>query len=111
VAAPVHVSSALRQKLDIVPGAADALAAEFALWKSGGEDDHYDFGKDGLGLRSKVLYHVHMVPIHVEGAQEAWNKAWARHGKRTSDRYLFYAYGGPRLGWLLLDVIDDPGAH
>jgi hypothetical protein len=111
VAPPVHVASALREKLDIIAGAADALAAEFALWKSGGEDDHYDFGKDGLDLRSKVLYHVHLVPKNVPEAQDAWDKAWERYGKRTSDRYLFYAYGGQRLGWLLLDVIDDPGAH
>ena len=111
MAPPVHVGSALREKLGIIPGAADALATEFAIWKSGHEDDHYDFGKDGLGIRSKVLYHVHMVPKNVVEAEEAWDKAWERYGKRTSDRYLFYAYGGPRLGWLLLDVIDDPGAH
>lgn len=111
MAPPVCVAPALRDKLDIIPGAADTLAQEFAAWKAGGEDDHYDFGKDGLGINSKVLCHVHMVPKNVRGAQDAWDKAWARYGRRTSDRYLFYAYGGPRLGWLLLDVIDDPGAH
>lgn len=32
-------------------------------------------------------------------------------GRRTSDRYLLYAYGGHREGYLLISVIDDPGAH
>jgi len=49
--------------------------------------------------------------MNVAKAKNAWDEAWSRYGKRTSDRYLFYTYGGARLGWLLLDLIDDPGAH
>jgi hypothetical protein len=111
VASQVRVASALRDKLAIIPGAVDALVEEFAAWKSSGEDDHYDFGKDGLGLGTKVLFHVHMVPLNVPEDHERWDKAWKRHGRRTSDRYLFHAFGGARLGWLLLDIVDDPGAH
>ena len=29
---------------------------------------------------------------------------------RTSDRYVLYAYE-PRHGYLIIDILDDPGAH
>jgi len=88
------------------------LLSDFEAWKAGREDDSYIFGHDSLGIGSKYLYHTHMVPLNDQVALDLWDKVWERgRGRRTSDRYLLYAYGGPREGYLLIAVIDDPGAH
>lgn len=88
------------------------IAKDFADWKCGHPDDHYLFGHDCLGIGSRHLRHVHMVPLNDEQALRRWNHAWERgRGRRTSDRYLLYADGSPREGFLLIAVIDDPGAH
>ena len=62
-------------------------------------------------MGTKVLYHVHMVPRNVPGAQQQWDQDWRRYGRRTSDRYLFYANSGSGRDYLLIDLVDDPGAH
>lgn len=88
------------------------LLSDFEEWKAGHPDDSYIFGHDSLGIGTKYLYHAHMVPLNVQAELQEWDKVWERgRGRRTSDRYLLYAYGGAREGYLLVAVIDDPGAH
>jgi len=53
-----------------------------------------------------------MVPLFVESDLAKWDRAWQLHqARRTSDRYLFYADGGAHKGFLLIDILNDPGAH
>lgn len=87
------------------------LLDDFSDWKDGPPDDHYEFGQDVLGIGSRYLRHVHMAPLNDALAWRVWDNAWRRRGRRTSDRYLFYADGGAREGFLLIAAIDDPGAH
>lgn len=87
------------------------LISDFQDWKAGQPDDSYIFGWDVLGIGSTYLYHAHMVPLNVKADLVTWDNAWSLRGRRTSDRYLFYADGGAREGFLLVAVIDDPGAH
>lgn len=89
------------------------LAKSFADWKTleAQGREHYQFGRDVPGLGNPALRHVHVVPLFTEQAERAWNLAWRRHRERTSDRYLFYADGTPAHGYLLITLINDPGAH
>jgi mRNA interferase YafO len=87
------------------------LCRHFANWKQQGEYSSYFFGKDGFNRNNTVLRHVHMLPLHDPQQKQRWDQAWRRDGRRTSDRYLFYADGGARLGYLLIYIVGDPGAH
>lgn len=112
MAAPrVRMGSGLQAQMRAAGLSPATLIATFADWKSGGPDDHYQFGRDALGIGSAHLFHVHMVPLNDPAAWQAWDQAWRRYGRRTSDRYLFYADGGAREGFLLIAAIDDPGGH
>lgn len=84
----------------------------FSEWKRGDEYSSYFFGKDGLGLSTLYLRHVHLVPVNDPLALKRWDAAWQRRppGRKTSDRYLFYCDGG-RHGFLLIYIVGDPGAH
>lgn len=107
----VAVAPALQEKLLSQGLDPQVLLEDFKLWKSGDdEDDSYIFARDGLNRNSKYLAHAHMLPT-LEDALNSWNFAWTKHRKRTSDRYLFYVDGGLVYGYLLLDIVDDPGAH
>lgn len=109
--AQVRLTSRLRTQLSIGALDPEALIREFSDWKDSESVEHYSFAKDGLNRNSKLLYHVHMVPLNVAEALDAWDYCWERYRKRTSDRYLFYTNGGPTYGYLLIALIDDPGAH
>lgn len=109
--ARVRLTTALQTQLSDGGLSADTLRQDFSDWKDGLEDDSYFFGKDALNIKSSVLRHVHMVPLFVPEDQQRWDHAWAHHRKRTSDRYLFYADGGLASGFLLIALLDDPGAH
>lgn len=87
------------------------LIIDFSDWKAGAEDDHFVFGRDGLGRGSKLLNHVHMVPLFVPEDWDEWQRCWENSWPRKSDRYLFYADGGLAYGYLLIAIINDPGAH
>ena len=87
------------------------LITDFQDWKSGHPDDHYLFGHDVRGIGSAYLLHAHMAPLTITADKVTWDAAWQKCRKRTSDRYVFYADGGSREGYLLVAVIDDPGAH
>lgn len=82
----------------------------FLQWKQDGEDESYFFGKDALNLHSTLVRHVHMVPLSSPDSLTAWDTNWKRRRKRVSDRFLFYADGGSH-GYLLLYIVNDPGAH
>jgi Toxin YafO, type II toxin-antitoxin system len=114
------VAAATPLKAQLSPWLTQAFAAEgvdaqrfmdrFVQWKQAGEDESYFFGKDALNLRSKLIRHVHMVPLASPQALAAWDTNWQRRRKRVSDRFLFYV-DGARHGYLLLYIVNDPGAH
>lgn len=88
------------------------LLQDFSDWKNSADPENsYLFGKDAFNLNSSTLRHVHIVPLLVKQDLEKWDLAWSRYARRTSDRYLFYADGGAREGFLLISILDDPGAH
>lgn len=106
------MTSSLARDLSAAELDPNQLMVDFSEWKDHDPDEHYLFGKDGFNAGSNNLRHVHIVPLFVATDQEKWDHAWeSRHGRRTSDRYLFYADGGKREGFLLIDILDDPGAH
>lgn len=94
------------------------LIAAFSDWKVnqakfGPGDERaeaYEFAKDAFNRGSKVCRHVHMVPIGDDGSLIEWNENWENYRKRTSDRILFYA-NGDSYGYLLIQIVDDPGGH
>jgi Toxin YafO, type II toxin-antitoxin system len=49
--------------------------------------------------------------FNVQDDLARWNHNWRYHRKRTSDRYILYANGGISHGFLLIAIINDPGAH
>jgi len=58
------------------------------------------------------LRHVHFIPTDA-AAEAKWLEDFAdKHKKkrRTSDRYVLYA-SDPKHGYLIIDMLDDPGAH
>lgn len=110
----VHVAAPLKAQLQAASAGAEAeLVQKFTEWKSGDPDDHYWFSKDVRGDDGN-LYHVHLVPNNVQADRKAWNVLWSQKPRRPwlrrSDRYLLYANGG-RHGFLLIALLEDPGAH
>ncbi len=99
-----------RELLSFGITAPQVFIERFLEWKDGGEDSSYFFGKDALNRSSKWLRHVHMVPIASPDTLEQWNNNWQKYRARRSDRYLFYSDGGS-FGYLLLGIVNDPGAH
>ncbi len=117
---PAKPTPATAPKACLSPWLQEAFATEsidaqhfiglFLQWKQDGEDESYFFGKDALNLQSSLVRHVHMVPLSTPDALAAWDTNWQRHRKRVSDRFLFYVDGGIH-GYLLLYIVNDPGAH
>ena len=89
------------------------MVKAFSEWKSGHPDGQYWFSRDVRGADGN-LYHVHLIPENVPEAREEWDVLWfdkpIRPWLRRSDRYLLYANGG-RHGYLLIAILEDPGAH
>lgn len=109
----VRLTEALKTQLLAEKLDPNVLTQRFSDWKSGDEYSSYLFGKDGLGLNTIVLRHVHMIPLHDPNALSKWDIAWKRTppGRKTSDRYLFYCDGGTGYGFLLIYIVGDPGGH
>jgi Toxin YafO, type II toxin-antitoxin system len=105
-----HLSSVLKNDFNLDGVDSSLFIQRFLEWKQSSEDDSYFFGKDGLNRGSSLVRHVHMVPIHLGMDETEWDKNWKFNRKRTSDRYLFYV-DGQQFGYLLLLLVDDPGAH
>lgn len=107
----VRFTSSLKAKLDASSAqVAATIKAEFLQWKANPQVDHPFFGKDGFNRGSTKVRHVHLRPTIVKKERE-WDVKFTDQRKRTSDRYLFYVDGGFSQGYLLIDIIDDPGAH
>jgi mRNA interferase YafO len=97
----------------------DLLVNLFSEWKSlgaQGEDAVYEFGKDvpyerpHVNSVKNVLRHVHLVPILDVESKIAWDKAWVRASRRTSNRALVYVDDGPEK-FLLIAILPEPVAH
>ncbi len=95
------------------------LVSLFSEWKSlgaQGEDAIYEFGKDvpyerpHVNSKKNVLRHVHLVPILDAQNKAAWDKAWVRESRRTSNRALVYVDDGPEK-FLLIAILPEPVAH
>ena len=88
----------------------------FAEWKSLGEDEVYEFGKDVpyerplVNGQKNVLMHVHLVPIIDLEKKKKWDKNWEQYSRRTSNRALVYVNDGS-VKFLLIDIIPEPDAH
>lgn len=89
----------------------------FAAWKAAGvagEDDFYEFGKDGAYISPLVndepyiLRHVHLVPLRSSELNK-WDICWQQYKRRTSDRFLIYVEDQQRF--LLIAILDEPTAH
>lgn len=87
----------------------EELKSNFTEWKSGEPEEHYWFSRDVKG--DLGLFHAHLIPRNDLEKRSQWDSDWGDYRKRRSDRYLLYANGGLRYGYLLIDVIEDPGAH
>lgn len=109
----VHVAGPLKRELNgIGPQAEATLVAKFTQWVAGDEFGHYWFCNRKLG-DDKYLYHVHLIPENEKNKRATWDDLWKkprRRHERRSDRYLLYAENG-RGDYLLIELLDDPGAH
>jgi hypothetical protein len=84
------------------------LKIDFQNYKSGKEYDHEFFGKDSLCINSTVLHHVHIIPTDLVEFNR-WIFNFEHYRKCTSDRFLYYSCGPG--GYLLIDIVNDPGGH
>lgn len=123
----VRVHRTLQEKL-AQPGSAlskELLAQRFREWIDAGGDDRCSkwFATTKIDPQTQVS-HVHMAPVQPCTDTDNWFELWDlgdpaktakpkpyRRSERTSDCYLMYAFGGDRHGYLLIDVLFDPGAH
>lgn len=93
------------------------LVKAFTWWKQdpSREFESPFFGKDSALIRPSVggctymLRHCHVVPLHNAAEKRRWAIEHKRRSRKTSDRVLIYVEH--RDQYLLIDVIDDPGAH
>lgn len=109
----VQITKALENQLLGAGKDPTDLLDDFSDWKDG--YDVYQFGRDSSNGKPPFFYHVHLVPVNDPDPNKLilWNKSWSKgwsSQKRTSDRYLLYVDGG-RFGFLLVALIEDPGAH
>jgi hypothetical protein len=93
------------------------LINAFSWWKEDSSREYLSpfFGKDSalitptVGGNAYVLRHCHLVPLHSQEALRRWSIEHRRKSRKTSDRVLIYAQHADK--YLLIDVVDDPGAH
>jgi hypothetical protein len=113
----IHLSSDLHQRFASLGEDPDRLVHEFEKWK--GDPDGRQtiiFGRDVANTGSRYVRHAHMIPMNDADNLALWKKIYAKNKKynsyqpQLSDRYLIYANGG-RYGYLMMDIINDPGAH
>ena len=90
----------------------EILRGKFSEYKAGDEHRHFWFCHDIGPNLGDELRHVHMFPSQ-RSDLDRWTEKYNSRGlrkTRTSDRYLLYAHE-ERHGYLIIDVLDDPGAH
>lgn len=105
--------SLLKEDIDPV-----RFSKKFEAWKAlgpDGENDVYDFGKDGFYASpvvdgKMILRHVHLVPENDPIALAQWDRDWERYRRRSSDNALVYAQDG-LYGCLLIAAFWAPDAH
>lgn len=118
----VRVSKVLSQDLadpSVAINEAD-LIAEFTFWAERGFNDRctdlFSYKKKDDLYR---VFHAHMRPVQVGNSQSKWDALWDESyekgreflaSRRRSDCYLMYTHSASR-GYLLIDIIFDPGAH
>lgn len=107
--AKVQITSQLALKLGNGPLSATLLITRFSEWKRGDEYASYWFGQTKT---ENGLTHSHMAPFSPGQDMETWNLFWDKRQphRRRSDCYVLYAFD-PIHGYLLIDVLFDPGAH
>jgi hypothetical protein len=101
---PVLMSRALKDKLDgLAPSGHQTFKASFLDWAAAGKPNpHAMFGRNKT---ERDLSHVHLHPTLTD--PESLER-WRFRG--TSDRNLFYVDSRAH-GYLLIDIVGDPGAH
>lgn len=90
----------------------ELLRKSFENFKAGDEFQHVLFCHDRGADPGCYLSHVHFIPTD-QAEQAKWLSEYNnRHRRklRTSDRYVLYAQSST-FGILLIDILDDPGAH
>lgn len=90
----------------------ESLRKAFSDYKQGDESAHKLFCHDVGSDPGCYLRHVHFIPTDSD-SQKDWLEMFKdRHKRkrRTSDRYVLYA-SDASYGFLLIDILDDPGAH
>lgn len=109
--ATVKITSQLHQKLESTNLKPDLLIRRFSDWKDQGEDSSYWFGQDKTDPKTE-LSHAHMAPVTSGPPKDEWDSFWRKKQvwRRRSDCYVLYVHH-KRLGYLLIDVLFDPGAH
>ncbi len=109
----VLLTEDLRDHLRAIGADKQALVRSFQQWKALAAQgkEHFEFGRDVPGLGNRHLRHVHMVPLYSPADEARWRRNWRYGRERKSDRYLLYADGTPAFGYLLITLINDPGAH
>jgi len=93
------------------------LVDAFKWWKesTGREFQSPIFGKDAalfspkVGGRAYALRHCHLVPLNDANALKAWARSHRFGSRKVSDRVLIYVQQDD--DFLLIDIVDDPGAH
>jgi hypothetical protein len=88
------------------------IREEFSNYTSGDRLNHPWFCHDVGADPGEYLCHVHLIPTDPENERQ-WLADFEhsyRYKNRTSDRYVLYACD-PRHGYLIIDILDDPGAH
>lgn len=112
----VKITSALKGQMLSDGLDPNELARRFAEWKEGDEYGSYLFGKDSAYVKPLVdgaqyaLRHVHLVPLADMFQLAAWDKAWGRRGRKTSDRCLVYVKDTQGT-YLLIFILSEPDAH
>nr|CBA26550.1 hypothetical protein Csp_E36380 [Curvibacter putative symbiont of Hydra magnipapillata] len=105
----VRMTSQLTLKLQGSQLTPNLLITRFKEWKLGGEYGSYWFGQTKT---ENDLTHTHMAPVTPGETKDKWDYFWSQRQphRRRSDCYVLYAYE-KNHGYLLIDVIFDPGAH
>ncbi|NHZ60913.1 hypothetical protein [Massilia genomosp. 1] len=113
----IHIASDLHQRFASLGVSLDRLVDAFEKWKSDPDGRQtLVFGRDIANTGSRYVRHVHMIPVNLVDDLAVWKNIYAKNKKfksnrpQLSDRYLIYADGG-RYGYLIIDMINDPGAH
>lgn len=115
----VYITKVLKTTLESQSVDVTAFQFAFANWRHNWPQNEYTnefFGKDVpyqtplVDGQKNILRHVHITPIAELEERRKWYYFFRLRKKKTSDRHLVYVNGGP-LGYLLIDILEEPYAH